>query len=101
VAASDELDVTTEFSGIARLRQGITPSGVYIDEATGLQRARTLGGPAPDRDRSPGPRTRTAARQDNHQHRHTRRRRLALRPCVARARPHRRAPCRPRGARAQ
>ncbi|OCH92030.1 hypothetical protein OBBRIDRAFT_727608 [Obba rivulosa] len=44
VAASDEMDVTTEFSGVARLRQGITPTGVYLDDATGLQRARTVAG---------------------------------------------------------
>jgi len=31
VAASDPGDIYTEFSGVARLKQGISPSGVYLD----------------------------------------------------------------------
>lgn len=35
VAASDETDVFTEFTGVTRLKQGITPAGVFIDTTAG------------------------------------------------------------------
>ncbi|KAF8629433.1 hypothetical protein AX15_003479 [Amanita polypyramis BW_CC] len=31
VASSDPTDVYTEFTGVARLKQGISPSGIYVD----------------------------------------------------------------------
>ncbi|KAJ8696253.1 hypothetical protein PTI98_006135 [Pleurotus ostreatus] len=44
VAASDPGDAYTEFTGVARLKQGISPSGVFIDgEGSGLGRSGTLG----------------------------------------------------------
>ncbi|KAL0581900.1 hypothetical protein V5O48_000129 [Marasmius crinis-equi] len=50
IAASDARDVTTGFSGISNLRQGVTPLGVYIDPAAqeqttlerSLSRSRTV-----------------------------------------------------------
>ncbi|KAL0956263.1 hypothetical protein HGRIS_002417 [Hohenbuehelia grisea] len=45
VAASDPGDAYTEFSGVARLKQGISPSGVYIDQPaadSGLGRSATV-----------------------------------------------------------
>jgi len=34
VAASDPGDAFTEFTGVTRLKQGISPTGVYIDRPT-------------------------------------------------------------------
>ncbi|KAH7915068.1 hypothetical protein BJ138DRAFT_1142564 [Hygrophoropsis aurantiaca] len=47
VAASDSNDITTEFSGVARLKQGATPQGTFIDTdvAPALNRSATT--PAP------------------------------------------------------
>ncbi|KAF9268831.1 hypothetical protein L218DRAFT_1048836 [Marasmius fiardii PR-910] len=46
IAASDARDVTTGFSGINNLRQGVTPLGVYIDplenEKSSLGRSQTV-----------------------------------------------------------
>ncbi|KAJ8473222.1 hypothetical protein ONZ45_g16375 [Pleurotus djamor] len=44
VAASDPGDAYTEFSGIARLKQGISPSNVFLDtpEGAGLGRSATV-----------------------------------------------------------
>ncbi|ESK93692.1 nadph oxidase regulator [Moniliophthora roreri MCA 2997] len=45
IAASDSRDTTTGFSGIANLKQGVTPLGVYMDNQGGLSRSATA--PAP------------------------------------------------------
>ncbi|KAK7045663.1 hypothetical protein VNI00_007496 [Paramarasmius palmivorus] len=46
IAASDARDTTTGFSGIANLKQGVTPLGVYLDrDQGGLSRSATA--PAP------------------------------------------------------
>ncbi|OBZ69923.1 hypothetical protein A0H81_10584 [Grifola frondosa] len=57
VAAEDTNDLYTEFSGVARLKQGITPTGVYLDDGPGLSRAATLAAtsPTPTNDASPSP----------------------------------------------
>jgi tetratricopeptide (TPR) repeat protein len=41
IASSDARDTTTGFSGIDRLQNGITPTGVYIDGETALARSNT------------------------------------------------------------
>jgi hypothetical protein len=41
IAASDARDTTVGFSGIDRLQQGITPTGIFIDGETGLARSNT------------------------------------------------------------
>ncbi|KAJ7350408.1 NADPH oxidase regulator NoxR [Mycena albidolilacea] len=45
IAASDARDTTTGFSGIDRLQQGITPTGIFIDGETGLARSNTRAPP--------------------------------------------------------
>ncbi|KDQ55044.1 hypothetical protein JAAARDRAFT_134290 [Jaapia argillacea MUCL 33604] len=51
VATSDAIDVYTEFSGATRLKQGITPSGIYIEtpptDAGTLARSQTTPNPLP------------------------------------------------------
>jgi len=49
IAASDSRDTTVGFSGIDRLQQGITPTGIFIDGETGLARSNTRA-PAPRND---------------------------------------------------
>ncbi|KAJ7128987.1 NADPH oxidase regulator NoxR [Mycena crocata] len=41
IAASDSRDTTVGFSGIDRLQQGITPTGIFIDGEAGLGRSNT------------------------------------------------------------
>lgn len=41
IAASDSRDTTVGFSGIERLNQGITPTGVFLDPETALARSNT------------------------------------------------------------
>ncbi|EPQ54994.1 hypothetical protein GLOTRDRAFT_121364 [Gloeophyllum trabeum ATCC 11539] len=50
VAASDANDAFTEFSGIARLRQGITPTGVLVDTPPSLDRSVTVPNLPPKRE---------------------------------------------------
>ena len=44
IAAESTNDLYTEFSGVARLKQGITPTGIFVEEGpnAGLQRAATV-----------------------------------------------------------
>ena len=45
VAASDTTDAYVEFSGVTRLKQGVSPSGLRLDDAgpsANLSRAATL-----------------------------------------------------------
>lgn len=42
VAASDPSDIYTEFSGAARLRDGITPTGIYLEDSNPLSRSATV-----------------------------------------------------------
>ncbi|EIW54570.1 uncharacterized protein TRAVEDRAFT_31426 [Trametes versicolor FP-101664 SS1] len=44
VAAESTNDLFTEFTGVARLKQGITPTGIFVDDGpnAGLQRAATV-----------------------------------------------------------
>ncbi|KAL6305002.1 hypothetical protein BKA93DRAFT_817214 [Sparassis latifolia] len=53
VATSDESDAYTEFTGVARLRQGISPTGAAIDGAM-LSRATTVANPTASRMRDDG-----------------------------------------------
>ncbi|KAJ8076400.1 hypothetical protein AAF712_000095 [Marasmius tenuissimus] len=61
IAASDARDVTTGFSGISNLRQGVTPLGVYIDPAAqeeasltrSLTRSRTVPAQSVSKDAEP------------------------------------------------
>ncbi|KAF8639564.1 hypothetical protein AX17_001466 [Amanita inopinata Kibby_2008] len=50
VAASDPSDIYTEFTGIARLKQGISPTNIYVDRPditpVNLTRSATAPGPA-------------------------------------------------------
>ena len=46
VAAESTNDLFTEFTGVARLKQGITPTGVFIDDGPGLARAATVAAPS-------------------------------------------------------
>ncbi|KAI0941802.1 hypothetical protein AcW1_003595 [Taiwanofungus camphoratus] len=46
VAAEDASEAYTEFTGVARMKQGISPSGVLLDNP-GLARAATVANPAP------------------------------------------------------
>ncbi|KAF7362155.1 P-type phospholipid transporter [Mycena venus] len=52
IAASDSRDTTVGFSGIDRLQQGITPTGIFIDGETGLARSNTRAPPRNDDDGS-------------------------------------------------
>ncbi|KAH9889550.1 hypothetical protein C8Q73DRAFT_708050 [Cubamyces lactineus] len=44
IAAESTNDLYTEFSGVARLKQGITPTGIFVEDGpnAGLQRAATV-----------------------------------------------------------
>ncbi|RDB24740.1 Neutrophil cytosol factor 2 [Hypsizygus marmoreus] len=60
VAASDPGDAFTEFTGVTRLKQGISPSGVYIERpdfdtavAQNLSRSATAPAPSPSRTDDP------------------------------------------------
>jgi hypothetical protein len=55
IAASDSRDTTVGFSGIDRLQQGITPTGIFIDGETGLARSNTRAPPRNDDDGVPAP----------------------------------------------
>ncbi|KAI0686524.1 hypothetical protein C8Q76DRAFT_636177 [Earliella scabrosa] len=46
VAAESTNDLFTEFTGVARLKQGITPTGVFIEDGPGLARAATVAAPS-------------------------------------------------------
>ncbi|KAI0799961.1 hypothetical protein C8Q74DRAFT_1323316 [Fomes fomentarius] len=46
VAAESTNDLFTEFTGVARLKQGITPTGIFIDDNPGLTRAATVAAPS-------------------------------------------------------
>ncbi|KAH9942235.1 uncharacterized protein BXZ73DRAFT_87886 [Epithele typhae] len=48
VAAESTNDLFTEFTGVARLKQGITPTGVFVEDgpASGLSRAATVAAPS-------------------------------------------------------
>ncbi|KAJ7690705.1 hypothetical protein B0H17DRAFT_1064533 [Mycena rosella] len=55
IAASDARDTTTGFSGIDRLQNGITPSGIFIDGDAALARSNTRApASAPARDADEG-----------------------------------------------
>lgn len=41
IAASDSRDTTVGFSGIERLQQGITPTGIFLDGDAALARSNT------------------------------------------------------------
>ncbi|TFK80518.1 hypothetical protein K466DRAFT_591793 [Polyporus arcularius HHB13444] len=46
VAAESTNDLFTEFTGVARLKQGITPQNVFLDDGPGLTRAATVAAPS-------------------------------------------------------
>ncbi|KAJ7647597.1 NADPH oxidase regulator NoxR [Roridomyces roridus] len=55
IAASDSRDTTVGFSGLDRLNQGITPTGIFVDNETALARSASRAAPKSNPDPPPAP----------------------------------------------